>query len=574
MKFGLNTSSATDSSAEFADVRSLDVVHAFRDLLDLHPETVLFKWRDNKQEKSLTRGEVKRAVLALSDRLTELGFQPGDRVALISESRPEWCIAFLAIVKAGLVVVPVDVKATEAEIASLLSHAQPRLIFISRDCAAQWPALAAPAAAKVEIVNPMDGGGLTHVPADYVEKHHHSSGSSDAPAVLAYTSGTSGSPKGVMLTMKNLWFEVRSLSLAFDFGRHDVMLSILPLNHMLELTGGILSAMFTRSQIVFANTLLPNEILDLAARHGVTQMVTVPQFLEHMHRGILRGIERQGRLARFFVGCCLRVAPHIPSFEWRRRIFAGIHGKLGGQLRAFIVGGAALRPEVGNFFQTIGVHVFQGYGLTETSPVATVNRRKENRIGSVGRPLPGVRIRIETERPEDAFGEILVRGPNVMVGYYKNRQATEDAIDRDGWFHTGDVGYLDGQGYLWITGRKKNLIVTMGGKKVLPDEVEEPLGRHENLAELCVMGIKATTGPSAGSEQVVAVIRPNETWRDLDDETLLRRFESDAIALLEPVAAYKRPARYLVYRKEFPKTSTRKIKRRELIEKLREEGYL
>ena len=526
----------------------------FRELLESEPEAKLFFWRESGREFLLTRGELKNAIVTLSDELMDSGYKPGDRVALLSESRPEWCIALMACFAAGLTVVPIDTKLTPIEVARLLEHSEPVHLFISKDCLNHVGTSPLP----TTVLN-----GLTELgKKTAVRRHPVIPSSFDSLAILAYTSGTAGAPKGVMLTYGNLWFETQSLSKTFQSRRSDVLLSVLPLNHLLELSGGLLAAMFIRAKIVFANTLLPTEILDLMKAHKVTQMIIVPQFLDHFYREIQRQLSKKSKAVQVAFKCLLVISSWIPWFSWRRKLFPLIHKQFGGSLRKFIIGGAALRPEVGHFFQSLGIHILQGYGLTETSPVVSVNEPGRNRIGSVGRALEDVQVKILGD------GEIAVKGPNVMKGYYKNEAATKEVLDADGWFHTGDIGILDSNNFLWITGRKKNLIVLSGGKKVAPEEVEEWLKTSSKFAEVCVTGMIAQSGLSSGTEQVVAIIRPHESSHSLEE------IQEEATRLISQAAGHKRPARYLLYEKEFPKTTTLKVKRLELLQLLRKEGRI
>jgi len=249
-------------------------------------------------------------------------------------------------------------------------------------------------------------------------------------------------------------------------------------------------------------------------------------------------------------------------------MFKSVQRQFGGRLRAFVCGGAALDPELAYDFSALGLMVLQGYGLTETAPVLTANGLKANRIGSVGKPLPGVEIKIVRETPNTPDGEIVARGPNVMRGYYKNPEATAEVL-RDGWFHTGDLGYFDRDGFLFISGRKKNLIVTGGGKKVQPEEVEELLSRSPFIKEICVIGRPATGRLKAGTEEVYAIIVPNENQfkavnKPFDEATIRRVLMGEISSFGKDLADYKRPVGFEIWNEELPKTATRKIKRLEV----------
>ncbi|HEY9869239.1 MAG TPA: AMP-binding protein, partial [Candidatus Obscuribacterales bacterium] len=253
----------------------------------------------------------------------------------------------------------------------------------------------------------------------------------------------------------------------------------------------------------------------------------------------------------------------VPSRNIRRLLFPAIHRKLGGRLRGFVSGGAPLDIEVARFFDRIGIPVYQGYGLTETGPIISANTPRHYRLGSVGRPLPGVEVRISASNGEPE-AEILTRGPHVMDGYFGDPDLTGRVIDASGWLHTGDLGRLDADGYLYITGRVKNLIVLGAGKKVHPEEVEEVLSRAPSAKEVCVVGATCRDGLKAGTEEVCAVVVPADEIVAPGSSTsaeLERRVKAEFEPLLADLAPYKRPTRLIVRRDPLPRTPTLKVKR-------------
>ena len=254
------------------------------------------------------------------------------------------------------------------------------------------------------------------------------------------------------------------------------------------------------------------------------------------------------------------IARFIPSFRIKKLIFKKIHDNFGGQFRGCISGGAPIDKKVANFFETIGIKVYAGYGLSETSPVVSVNYDKRKDYTSVGKPLPGFECRIDKET-----GEIQLKGPSVMKGYHNQPELTAETIDEDGWLHTGDVGHLDKDGHIHITGRIKNMIVLSGGKKVFPEEVETVLEGSNNFAEVCVLGSSRTGGVKDGTEEIVAVIVPKEQFmKDKTEEQLNNDVRAEVKALSSHLAPYKRPVNIIVHKQELPKTTTRKIKRRDV----------
>ena len=259
-----------------------------------------------------------------------------------------------------------------------------------------------------------------------------------------------------------------------------------------------------------------------------------------------------------------RVASHLPLVSARRRLFSPVLRRIGPELRSFYVGGAPLEADVAEFFERIGVEVFQGYGLTEASPVVTMNSPRANRLGSVGRPLHGVEVRILSDAPQSAVeGEILVRGGNVMLGYHRNPDASAEVIDPEGWLHTGDIGFVDPDGFLHVSGRAKNLIVLPNGKNVQPEEVEAALERSGSIREACVFAGAGEHGLTQGTEQVHAVVVPSDAAlaSGLSEPETIEHVEDEARRAAAGLASFKRPARVTVSLEELPKTTTRKVRR-------------
>jgi long-chain acyl-CoA synthetase len=516
----------------------------------------------------LSYGELSRRARRLAAYLIERGFAQGDRLAVLSESRPEWGIALFAGVRAGAVVVPLDVKLSEAELVSILTDCAPRVLCVS----AHYKAVARTLRSRIpslELVAVLEEGGGEDgmpsidqlVPREMLPSRERKL---DETAVIIYTSGTTGSPKGVMTTFGNLIFQVRAFERLVEIGPSDRFLSILPLNHLLELTGGFLGVLHTGGTICYTNSLHPQEIANAMHEHRITAMIGVPLFFRALKTSIENGLRHLNGLGRFFLRWANALSHVVRWSPLRRLLFFPIHRKFGGRLRAFVSGAAPLDDGVARFFHRLGLPILQGYGLTETSPVISVNTLKANRIGSVGKPLEGTEVKIDVKEERDSEGEILTRGPHVMKGYYKRPDLTEEVVDRDGWFHTGDLGRIDEDGFLYITGRIKNLIVLGGGKKVHPEEVEAVLSRSAAVKEVCVVGWVSTDGAKAGTEEVCAVIVPSDT---------LMRHHQGHIGLVEQairdevnhlskdLASYKRPSRLVIRSEELPKTATRKIKR-------------
>ena len=448
--------------------------------------------------------------------LGELGVQAGDRVALISDSRPAWLMTDLAILTRGAVTVPLYPTLPTAQVGYILSDSGATMAVVADEVQAAkvrevWPEL--PHLRMLILFDPAEGGvrsgreltladvqarGHQHlIVANGVAREYKEAAMAIGPAELAtiiYTSGTTGDPKGVMLTHSAVVSNLLAGDTMITPVEEDEALSFLPLSHALERTVMFLY-LFKGVTITFA------ESMETIARDlqqvRPTVMTGVPRVYEKLHARILGTVAQAPKVRQRIFAWALHVG-HVCSAVERaggrpsqfmnlqrrladRLIFAKIRALIGGRLRFVVSGGAALPRVVAEFLFAIGVPVLEGYGLTETAPVLTLNPEAAPRLGTVGRPIPGVEIRIAAD------GEILARGPNLMRGYHGKPQATAEAI-RDGWFHTGDIGKIDDDGYLMITDRKKELLVTAGGKNVAPQPIEQCLKQHSLVAEAMLVG--------------------------------------------------------------------------------------
>ncbi len=414
-------------------------------------------------------------------------------MALISENRPEWAVAYFAVMAAGGTAVPLDVQLGDAEVANVLRHGGCRAAIASGKQVARLLAAAAhdaPLAWVVDLDAPADGErtlaldvalrnpDVAHPPLPRVE--------SDALASILYTSGTTGTPKGVMLSHGNFLANADSVMKFRLVNAQDNLLSVLPLHHAFAFTVQLI-LLFTGARITFPPSLKGPDLLACMHETGVTVLVAVPQLFYLLHKGIFDQIGKRPLLVRALLRLLLRLSGAVrPSgINLGRLVFGQVHRRFGGRIRIMASGGARLDPLIARDFLALGFTLTEGYGLTETAPVVAFNPLERVRPGSVGVPLPGVEVKIVNADAE-GVGEIAIRGPNVMRGYYRQPEATADVM-RDGWFLSGDLGYLTPNNYIVITGRAKEVIVLSSGKNIYPEEIEEQYLKSAYIKEICLI---------------------------------------------------------------------------------------
>ena len=521
-------------------------------------------WRETTYHELLTRT---RRVAQL---LARLGVRPGDRVGIYLENCPQWPEIYFGIVSTGAAAVPIDAKLREQEVAHILNHSECEVLFsaargflVIREAGA--------ALQRLEQVVLIDGdSGIPEAPGgaarvDYESTLLDVAGEADGDegcfatrspstgdtASIIYTSGTTGRQKGAVLTHGNFCSNVRSCLGAFHVDHGDNFLLVLPLHHSFAFTANLLLPIWTGAQISFVESI--KTVGENVREVSPTVLLGVPLLLEKMYARIWGGL-RSNRLAwaMFRIGL-------------RRPVLRRIHGKLGGKLRMCISGGGPASVDMLEGYARLGIPIVEGYGLTETAPVLTINPPGAPKPGSVGPPIPDVDITV-MDPNDEGVGEIAAKGPNIMTGYYRNPEATAEVF-RDGWFLTGDLGRVDSDGYLTITGRKKSLIVNREGKNIYPEEVEHAICSSPYIREALALGY-CEAGDSG--ERVGVIVVPDEDalaaahaahGKPLSDEEVIALAREEVKKAASVIADYKRPRRVVVRSEEFEKTSTQKIKR-------------
>lgn len=501
--------------------------------------------------------------------IMDVQVKKGERIAILSESKPEYGACVFASIMAGMTIVPLDIKLTKYELKSILSDCEPTVMLVSHSFVQMALELQKEITSIKNIFvidEPSYNLGLTSIyefPNIYECKWRHRS--SKSTALIIYTSGTTGAPKGVEITFANMFAQLDDLEDALNIilpDRKVTVLSILPMNHLFEMTVGFSTFLNFGFSVYYTQSLKPKDILGIMVDKKVDFMIVVPAFLKLLKTAIENELNNSPKHIQTAFKILYAVAKFVPSYKVKKSMFKRIHEKFGGHFMGCISGGAPLDVAVGEFFERIGIKVYQGYGLSETSPVVSVNTNKRGDLASVGQPLKSYDAKIDSET-----GELLLRGPSVMKGYHNQPELTAEVIDQDGWLHTGDIAKISSDGHIYITGRIKNMIVLSGGKKVFPEEVESVIEKSEYIAEVCVLGTSRTFGSKDGTEEITAVIVPKEYLYDKYDSDTIEKLIRDDIKLLSiQLTQFKRPTNIIIKKEPLPKTTTRKIKRKEVKE--------
>lgn len=497
--------------------------------------------------------------------ISDLQMQKGEKLAILSESMPEMGACLFAAVISGMVTVPLDNKLTIYELESILSSCEPSVLAVSQANLEKAMELQKRISSikhlilMDEPIHNSDIPSLYTLPSGRECKWRHRS--LRDTALIIYTSGTTGAPKGVQTTFGNMTTQVLEMNKILpEILPHESvnLLSILPMNHLFELTVGFSTFLNRGSSIFYPQSLKPKDVLGDMREKKIDFMIVVPAFLKLLKNTIEADIKSLSNEEKLLFERSYAAAEYITDYDIKRQLFRSILAKFGGNFYGFITGGAPLDPSVGEFFERIGIKIFQGYGLSETSPIISLDRGDDRKLLSVGPVLDSYDAKIDPET-----GELLVKGPSVMKGYYNNPDKTAEVLEPDGWLHTGDIGEFDNDGRLYITGRIKNMIVLSGGKKVFPEEVEAVLETNPNFAEICVFGATRTSGAKDGTEEIMTVVVPtDDTIAKYPNSEDLEKFIGQEVKNLSiKLAPYKRPVNIVIRKEPLPRTATRKVKR-------------
>ncbi len=555
----------TDAATSRGDVSaSHDIYHAFQRTAEQFPGKAALQVQRNGRWLCYSYDQAARAAGTIMRRLVERGLVPGDRIAIYAENGPEWGLCYLAAMRAGLTAVPLDPQLPAEDAWSAIRYAQAKLV--ASGCGLVESLNDARAEGDPDVVT-LESPWIPPPAASRDVAPEAIEVDASAVASILFTSGTTVAPKAVPLTHANLLANATALMEVHDPHASDEFLSVLPMYHAFEFTGGFLVPMLCGATVTYVADMKGSEIRRAMQETGTTVMLVVPRLLRMFHDSIEAGVRSAGPLHRG----AFRGLGTLSEWTGRRfgsKLFATVHEQFGGRLRMFVSGGAGLDPELFHAFDRLGFTVYEGYGLTETSPVLTVHRAGDARAASAGLPLPNVEMEIRNPNVE-GVGEIWVRGPSVVSGYLDNPEATREVMI-DGWFRTGDLGRRDDEGHLYLAGRSKDLIVTGAGKNVYPDEVEARYGELPFTKELCVFGLPSGVG--LGDVVHAVVVLDEESSRDLDRSSIEREVREAASAIGDSIPNHQRIAVLHFWNRRLPKTSTLKSKRAAIREMVRQEG--
>jgi long-chain acyl-CoA synthetase len=528
----------------------VSLVSLVEEMAERHGAALALQHMTDEGLTRVTFDDVKRRAEATAARLAALGVSKGDRVALAAKNHPDWAVAYFGILRAGAVAVPVDPALDALGWTGVLAGSGARVVVWGEGVASRGEVAGAhPGLAALELHAATEDDPALVAPPSTV-------GPADV-ASLIFTSGTTGRPKGVQLTHGNFTALVAALAPIFPLSAGDAVLSVLPLHHTFEFACGLLLPLSRGARVVYVGEISGDRIAEGLRVSRAAAMVGVPALWQLLERRILHEVDARGPFARAAFDVAGEVNRWLSSnvgVDLGPVLFGAVHDKMGGRVRWLISGGAALPRETLERFAGLGLRLTEGYGLTEAAPVLTVTRPTSRMERGVGKPVPGVELRIENP-DEQGVGEVVARGPNVMIGYTDD-DATRDAIDAEGWLHTGDLGRLDKKGRLEIVGRIKDVVIAPTGENVYPDDVEKRLGSVRHVAELAIVGI-----PIRGGERLACLAVPDGGG---DRATRNEQARAALRAAIDELPAGQRPSVVHLYEAALPRTPTRKVKRGEV----------
>lgn len=533
-----------------------------------------YKIKKENGYKIITHKEVREMVDGLGTALINLGLK-GKRIAVIGENRYEWEIAYLAITCGTGIVVPLDKSLPENELKRLIERSQVEAIFYTKKYEEILKRILLSNTGKLKHLISMDEE--KHTKGIYSEKELIETGkklieqgkkefitaqiNSEEMQIMLFTSGTTSEPKVVGLTHKNLCSNLMEIAKALDIDETDRILSFLPIHHVFECTVGFLYSLYVGAQTSFCDGI--RHILENLNEYQITFAAFVPAIYENMYKNLMRKLEKEGKYENTLK---LMEQHRNDSMEEKKKIFKDIHKIFGGNIKLFVSGAASLDPNVEQGFRDLGINLCQGYGLTETSPVIGVETNKEYKVGSIGKALPNLQVKI-IDADKNGMGELVVKGPSIMKGYFENDKATKEVLE-DGWFKTGDLATIDEEGYIFIKGRKKSVIVLKNGKNIFPEEMESLVNRIEGVKESFIYGKSNKKDKDDIRIYLKMVIDPEtikNSYKVKSNEEIYETMKKKVKEINKTMPAYKAIRGIKITEEPLIKTTTGKIRRQEEI---------
>lgn len=532
----------------------------------------VFKTEKKGEFKEITYKQLKNDIDSLGTALINLGLE-GKRVAVIGENRYEWGVTYLAVVNGTGTIVPLDKALPENEIESLIIRSGVEAIVYSNKYNEIMNDLKEKKNTDLKYFISMDldeseNGIISFKKLLTRGKELLGNGDKrfidakinvEEMRIMLFTSGTTSKSKAVMLSHKNIASNLMDISSVLKVREDDRFLSFLPLHHTFECTTGFLLPLSVGASIAFCDGI--RHIAENIKEYDITFMVSVPVLYENMCKKIMKSIKDQGKGTTVNVGMKVSNALLKVGLDIRGKLFKQVHDSLGSKLRLLVAGGAALDPDTEKTFNSLGINMVQGYGLTESSPVIAVEDDKYKKIGSIGKALPTLDVKIDKPN-EEGIGELLVKGPTIMLGYYENEEATKETIDKEGWLHTGDLAKIDKDGFIFITGRKKFVIVLKNGKNIYPEELEILINKIAGVKECFVYGKPEDDGDYKISAKIVydkEIMK--EAYGVEEEKDIKEKLWQEVKAINKTMPKYKYIKGIIVTEEELIKTTTRKVKR-------------
>ncbi len=533
-------------------------------------EKIAYKIRQENGYKEITHNEVRKMVDGLGTKLIDMGLKD-KRIAVIGENRYEWEIAYLSIVCGTGTVVPLDKSLPENELESLIERSKAEAIICSQKYVEILKKTKLKYIISMDLENDKDGiisqkrlisEGIQLVKSGDTS-FTNAKIDNEKMSIMLFTSGTTSISKAVALSHKNICSNLMDISSILDVNSSDVFLSFLPLHHVFECTVGFLFSLYVGAETVFCDGI--RHIPENLAEYKVSVMASVPAIYERLFKIIKKHLEKQGKVEQILKD---EEKYKDSSMEKKKEVFKEIHDLLGGNIKLFISGAASLEPSIEEKFRRLGFNMVQGYGLTETSPVVAIGNKKYHKTGSIGKCVPSDEVKL-LDVNKDGIGELAVKGPNVMLEYYENKEATEKVL-KDGWFQTGDLARIDEEGYIFICGRKKSVIVLKNGKNIFPEEMETLINKEDGVEESFIFGKPISKDPN-DIKIFVKIVYNKESFEGKTETEINEYFNEKIKSINKTMPHYKAIRGIIISDKPLIKTTTNKIKREKNLEQIMKE---